>query len=190
MTKREFLDQLNRKLFKLPKEEREKAMEYYREYFEESGEENEQKTIAELGSPANIASQLIANYAINDSTAKKSKGLGVIWTVLLAIFASPIALPIALAFACVIIALVIALLCMMFAFFVTGIALAVSGLGVAVLSFSLLYSMPSMLVALGGGLLLLGFGGAILLASYLLAKVCVRGIAKLSGKFLLRRTAK
>ena len=48
MTKDQFLSELERKLKHLPADERADAVEFYREYFEEAGVENEQRVIAEL----------------------------------------------------------------------------------------------------------------------------------------------
>ena len=57
MTKDQFLSELERKLKHLPADERADAVEFYREYFEEAGVENEQRVIAELKSPSHIASK-------------------------------------------------------------------------------------------------------------------------------------
>ena len=50
-----FLDELNFLLSDLPEEEREEALDFYRCYFEDAGEENEDAVIAELGSPERLA---------------------------------------------------------------------------------------------------------------------------------------
>ena len=51
MTKQEYLDILKKKLNRLPKIEYDKAMEYFNEYFEDAGPENEQEAIQTLGDP-------------------------------------------------------------------------------------------------------------------------------------------
>ena len=50
-----FLRQLEELLRDIPDNERREAMEYYRNYFDDAGPENEQKIIEELGSPAKVA---------------------------------------------------------------------------------------------------------------------------------------
>lgn len=60
MTKQEFLQRLEQLLADLPYEERDSAMTYYREYLEEAGPENEQAVLAELGSPEQLAAQIHA----------------------------------------------------------------------------------------------------------------------------------
>lgn len=58
MTKNEFLNDLRRFLSNIPEEEREQAISYYEDYFEDAGPENEQKVILELGAPIDIAKQI------------------------------------------------------------------------------------------------------------------------------------
>ena len=55
MTKVEYLAKLDKYLRKLPKEDYQEAMDYFSEYFEEAGPENEQQVINDLGSPERVA---------------------------------------------------------------------------------------------------------------------------------------
>lgn len=59
MTKQKYLEELKRFLFGLPAEEREQALKYYEDYFEDAGEENEASVIEELGNPAVLAKQIM-----------------------------------------------------------------------------------------------------------------------------------
>ncbi|MBQ7013487.1 MAG: DUF1700 domain-containing protein [Oscillospiraceae bacterium] len=59
MTSAEFLKQLESNLSSLPEEERENAMSYYREYFEEAGPEDEDAAAERLGSPQSVAERII-----------------------------------------------------------------------------------------------------------------------------------
>ena len=59
MTKAEYLAELDSHLITLPKEERDMAVAFYEEYFEDAGEENEQAVIDELGKPFNLARSII-----------------------------------------------------------------------------------------------------------------------------------
>ena len=63
MNRKEFIKKLRRELAKLPAEEREAAIEYYEEYFDEAGPEHEQELIGELGSSKRIAAQIKSDYA-------------------------------------------------------------------------------------------------------------------------------
>ena len=54
MDRRQFMEQLERLLFDISETERQEAMEYYEEYFDDAGEENESEVIRELGSPGKV----------------------------------------------------------------------------------------------------------------------------------------
>ncbi len=58
MNRQLFMRDLARFLSDLPVEEREQALNYYEDYFEDAGPENEQKVIKELGSPVDVAKQI------------------------------------------------------------------------------------------------------------------------------------
>jgi hypothetical protein len=61
ISREEYLWQLSQQLYGIPAEEREAALEYYRNYFEEAGTEHEQQVMAELGSPEQLAKSIIAD---------------------------------------------------------------------------------------------------------------------------------
>ena len=60
MTRNEFIAELRGRLAVLPPEERENALQYYEEYFDDAGPENEQAVIQELGSPENVANRILS----------------------------------------------------------------------------------------------------------------------------------
>ena len=62
MNKNVFLVDLSKCLGFMTDSEREDALEYYKELFEEAGPENEQKVLAQLGSPMKVAVELHRNY--------------------------------------------------------------------------------------------------------------------------------
>ena len=51
MNRVEYMTRLASMLQDIPVEERQEAMKYYNDYFDEAGEENEEKVAAELDSP-------------------------------------------------------------------------------------------------------------------------------------------
>lgn len=63
MKRKEYLERLEQLLFVLPNEEREEALQYYLDYFEDAGIENEDRVILELGSPEEVAAKIRAGYA-------------------------------------------------------------------------------------------------------------------------------
>lgn len=61
MTRKEYMEQLRKYLKRLPKEDYENAIEYFSEYFDEAGPENEQHVMEELGEPKEAARELLLN---------------------------------------------------------------------------------------------------------------------------------
>ena len=61
MSRREFLAQLERLLWDIPVQEREEALEFYNNYFDDAGAENESSVIQELGSPGKVAAIIKAD---------------------------------------------------------------------------------------------------------------------------------
>lgn len=79
MNRTDFMKELRAGIVKLPYQEAEAALEYYEEYFEEAGAENEERVLEELGDPRAIAKQIMEDFHNreaengNEFTAKKSE---------------------------------------------------------------------------------------------------------------------
>lgn len=58
MSRREFMERLEKLLTGLPEEERKEALQYYSDYFDDAGKEHEEDVIRELISPENVASKI------------------------------------------------------------------------------------------------------------------------------------
>lgn len=193
MNREEFLSKLRKYLKRLPPEEIDSALSYYAEYLDDVGPENEASEIAKLGNPYKIASQITADYAVRDMQTAPSakKGLATVWVVLLAVFASPIAVPIALALACVAFALVITVFAVLFSLAAAALSIAVAGLACIVAGVCVIVQSPATcLFYLGMGLFLLGAGVLASLAVMKLSKIGFNGIANMISKCLPRRAAK
>lgn len=193
MTKTEYIAKLTKYLRKLPQQDYEEAIEYFMEYFEEAGPENEARVIAELGTPKEAAheviSRLLEEKIVEDKSSLRNK-TAILWIAILAVLASPVALPILLFF----LAMIMTLLMIIFAVIVTALALTfallISGIYTFFTSFSLLnVSLASTLF--GGGLGLLMFGGALLLLliSFEICKLIVKLITLLI-KWLIKKGRK
>ena len=193
MTRTEYIAKLTKYLRKLPQQDYEEAIEYFMEYFEEAGPENEARVIAELGTPKEAAheviSRLLNEKIIEDESSLRNKTT-ILWIAILAVLASPVALPILLLF----LAMLLTLLLIIFAVIVTALALTfallISGVYTFFTSFSLLnVSLASTLF--GGGLGLLMFGGALLLLliSFEICKLIVKLITLLI-KWLIKKGRK
>ena len=193
MTRTEYIAKLTKYLRRLPQKDYEEALEYFMEYFEEAGPENEARVIAELGTPKEAAheviSRLLEEKIVEDKSSLRNK-TAILWIAILAVLASPVALPILLFF----LAMIMTLLMIIFAVIVTALALTfallISGIYTFFTSFSLLsVSLASTLF--GGGLGLLMFGGALLLLliSFEICKLIVKLITLLI-KWLIKKGRK
>ena len=88
MTKTEYMKILARSLRRLPKEDYDRAIEYFEEYFAEAGPENEQQAVSDLGSPEEAAKELIMDLAaqnIKEKPKTVKRGLSTLWIAVLAL---------------------------------------------------------------------------------------------------------
>ena len=192
MNKETYLKQLESKLKRIPSYEVEAAIAYYNEYFDEAGAENTQQVIKELGSPAQVASQILADYATKDLDSHPSstkKGLLAIWMMILAILATPITLPIMLAVVAFIFAFV--LLCgslaltaiaILFSLILGGIGCLIGGVAV------ILQHIPTALFFIGLGLTASGIGLLAFSPVMILIKNGSRAIARMLKRLFDRIT--
>ena len=193
MNRIEFIEELKKRLRKLPYDEIKEAVDYYEGYFDDAGVENEQAVLTELGSPSAVASQIIAEFAVKEVDAEGSgkKNWRTSWLVILALFASPIAVPLAIAVGVVAIALIITLSAVVFAFFTSGVAIFIAGIACIVAGVLVVFqSFPTTLLYVGVGLMLSGFGTAMFIATLKLSKICFSWLTKKIGGFILRRKTK
>lgn len=114
MKKTEFLSELAAHLKKLPPEERERTVEYYREMLEEAMEDGktEEEAVAMIGLPETVAAEVLhaaAEKAEETEKPVRKKVNG--WKILCIVLLSPIWLPVL----CTLAALVIALFCVVWA---------------------------------------------------------------------------
>ena len=110
MNREQYMERLRHRLKRLPKEDYERAVAYFTEYFEEAGAEREAQAIEDLGSPELAADQIIRDFAVENAAEPVrdvKKGFSALWIGILAVFAAPVALPLALAFGAVLLAFVL-----------------------------------------------------------------------------------
>lgn len=74
MSRKEFMEQLERLLMDIPQEERIEALTYYNGYFEDAGEENEASIIQELESPEKVARIIKADMGAEEEIAYTETG--------------------------------------------------------------------------------------------------------------------
>ncbi|MEG2638778.1 MAG: DUF1700 domain-containing protein [Clostridiales bacterium] len=188
MNRKEFLAELYTALGKLPDEERNNAISYYNEYFDEAGIGNEEETIKSLGPIKEIAARLNAEFAMKEmeeNPKSTKKGLSAVWIVILAILATPIALPLG----CLAFAFILIVLCMALGVICTiwGAALSciLGGIvGIFGLIFFGLGSFSSILMMVGLSLVVIGLGILLVFAAYWITKWTFRGVAYLFNNIL------
>ena len=187
MSRKAFMARLDELLADITEAEKEEALSYYEEYFEDAGPENEEEVISSLGSPEKVAATIKAGlsenaqeegefsetgytntyYDVKDevATINKRKGLGGLGTggwviiLILCLFALPILGPLLLGIAGTIFGLLVAVAAVIFAVLVTGIALVVAAVAMVAAGFATLFATPLVGVALiGAALLVAGIG--------------------------------
>ena len=140
----EYLDEVFNELQELPEDDRFDLIQYYEEYFLDSGKTMEQ-ILDEYGTPKQFALKLKINYfsELDDSnggkvnTKSSKRQVRLIWMVIIGLFASPLLIPLAIGFIAVVFGLMLALLMLIVAIYVgcisilgVGLFAIISGIGV------------------------------------------------------------
>lgn len=186
MTKVDYLAKLDKYLRKLPKEDYQEAMDYFSEYFEEAGPENEAQVIAELGTPKeaarDIISRLLDEKIIDQEKTPKSR-VSMVWLAILAVIITPVALPLALVLFLAVITILALGVAAIAVVLSLGVAFLTSGIYMLFDSWSYLnISFSATALSFGLGLLALGLSLLTLLATGAVCKVVGRSIVNLARK--------
>ncbi|SER93888.1 DUF1700 domain-containing protein [Streptococcus gallolyticus] len=186
MTKVDYLAKLDKYLRKLPKEDYQEAMDYFSEYFEEAGPENETQVIAELGTPKeaarDIISRLLDEKIIDQEKTPKSR-VSMVWLAILAVIITPVALPLALVLFLAVITILALGVAAIAVVLSLGVAFLTSGIYMLFDSWSYLnISFSATALSFGLGLLALGLSLLTLLATGAICKVVGHSIVNLARK--------
>lgn len=188
MSKAEYMQILKKKLSRLPKEDYEKAVEYFEEYFADAGEGQENQAMEDLGSPEVAAEQIIREIAINNTkepVKDVKKGLNAVWVGILAICAAPIALPLVIGAVVLVGALVVSVFSVLAAIFLTGAGLVLTvPVCVAGGVMSVSAGFPTVLSCLGMAMFALGAGMALMYSMVCLNKKFLTWVIKVFGHML------
>ena len=191
MSREVFLADLEHQLRHLDKAECQDVLEFYKEYFDEAGPENEQKVLEELGDPKEIAKNLNIQSAFNQAEANPKsakKGLRAVWIGIGAFFAAPVALPLALAAAIVALALVIVLIALLITFFAVVLCLGVGAVAAVVMAAIALFASPSAaLMTFGMALTMAGLAGLIFVPTLIFSRWCFRSMASGINRLVRRK---
>lgn len=192
MGKNEYLKELKKYLKKLPKNEFQEVMEYYEEYFDEAGPEREYSVIEEIGSPKQVAHQVLQNLVVKYSTKpidSVKSGFSATKIVFLWILAAPLALPLLLAGIAVVFALFLTVSALALALIILGGSFVFTGVVSTIVSFFLLFSQVANGIAiLGIGLLLFGIGIPATYCFLRFSKFLFTKTITFIGNFINRRT--
>lgn len=186
MTKVDYLAKLDKYLRKLPKEDYQEAMDYFSEYFEEAGPENEAQVITELGTPKeaarDIISRLLDEKIIEQEKTPKSR-VSMVWLAILAILSAPVTLTLALFLFLAVITILALGVAAIAVVLSLGVAFLTSGIYMLFDSWSYLnISFSTTALSFGLGLLALGLSLLALLAAGAVCKVVGRSIVNLARK--------
>ncbi len=184
MTAAEFLSQLSAQLRFLPEEERENALAYYREYFEEAGPEHEAEAAERLGSPQSAAERIIkevgtsgaAQYTVPADTYQPQPGAersGSGGHIALGIVLIAVTFPLWITVLSVWVGLAAAVIGCLLGFAAAGIGAPIQGI-LNILAGAPWYGMYE----IGGGLLCLGLALLLWKPAFLLIKWSVKLIGK------------
>lgn len=192
MTRTEYLAKLDRYLHRLPEKDYQEAMDYFTEYFDEAGPENEAQVMTELGTPKEAAQDLLEQLwdKQEDREPSRSKFKGLRLALLTLIVA-----PLSLLAILVAVPLVIAFLATILAFVVSALASLLGG--VAVLAVFIWESMTlpgltpaAMAMGIGAGLLIMGLMLLLYLIFIGLSKVVTRFLITIIRRLTRRKGAR
>ena len=194
MNSAEYIYKLERRLKNIPKEEREDAIAYYSEFFQDAGEEETEKIIERIGSPSQVATGIRADIAAREletGEPRVRKGVYAAWLAVLGVFALPVALPIGIAGIVIVFAILISIGAVYLSLAVSALAMTVAGIATAIVGLIIIpQGIASAVFYVGIGLTSAALGVFLGLATYLLTKVTLKGITNLFNKMRYRKINK
>ncbi len=189
MTKDEFLTTLRTLIQDMPPEDRRDVMNYYTEYFEDAGPEREQEVLRQLGSPEQVAREVLGGgFAPAQEPARAPRRSRGLISAIAMICAAPIALPLMAAGVLVVCCMALAALLCVGGLLVAAVAVVVMGgasMGAALFTGGL--GSGTVLYFLGSGLALLAFGVLFVALFVRFGIFCFRKITDWASDFVNRR---
>lgn len=202
MDRQQYLRELEARLSnRMKPDELARVIRYYEEYFDEAGVEGEAQAILDLGSPADLTDHILGGKTQQTTPQweqedwpidRPRKGISMVWKVLLAICAvpiAPIAIPVMIGLVAGGIGLLVGVLAVFFALGVAGVVAVAAGIFTAAAGFGALltHGVTTTMVFVGGGMVAAGFGALLLVGTFAITGLCLRGVARLLGRALHRR---
>lgn len=183
MTRKEYLDALESRLGRLTQQDRDDALAYYLEIFEDRGVEEEDSVPEDMPDPRQASFEILRDDQLQrmeenekaETNQSQKKKVSLLFTVVLAILALPIGLPIAIALLLVFLSAISVIGSLLIAGVGTGAGLALGAIKELATEMPKAFSMPRALYLLGIVLL----GVAVVLIMILVMRNMIRGIRKL-----------
>ena len=194
MNKSEFLKALSKQLKLMPKEDREDALTFYGEYLEDYGFAEDEDVTAKLGTPKEVAKNMIAEITmkhIDSNEEKKSarKTAVIVWIAIISIFSLPISLPIALCLLIIVFALFFTLLVLFISLVCSGLRIIAAGAAVF-LSGLIAPGIGQKLVCFGGGMVVTAIGLALCFLTVTVYILLIRLTVKIIKKSAEKKVQK
>lgn len=189
----EYIYKLDKRLRNIPKEEREDAIAYYSEFFQDAGEEEIEEIVARIGSPSRVAAGIRADIAAREleGEPKVKKGVYAAWLAVLGVFALPIALPLGISGIVVVFALLISIAAVYISLAISAIGFVIAGITSTIVGLIIIpQGLSTAAFYVGSGLSTAALGLLLGVAVYLLTKVTLRGVANLFNKIRYRKINK
>ncbi len=186
MNKAEFLNELDKRLKYIPREDREDAIEYYTELMSDMGFDDTEDVSLKLGSAKDAAKKILDETTQKHVSAyeekKTVKGHAtVVWLTILGLLSLPISLPLAIAVIAIAFAVIVTIIAVIIAVAATGAGLVVGGLG----SLIVMWFAPGFgqkAVILGTGLCAIAVGVLLCIGMYCLVGFIFRKIFRRDRK--------
>lgn len=180
-----FLQLLRKQLFALPEAERERCIEDYRAMIADRVEDGmtEEEAIAQLGSPEEIAEQILAEIPISTLVKEciRPKRRLRLWEIVLLILGAPLWLPLLAAAAAVAFSLLLALCSLVLALISFAVSLVIGGVAF------FFRASGNMLMIIGICLASIGAGVLLCLAAWKLGGYLAKGGMRLLRRCFLKR---
>ena len=183
MNKQEFLNALSDRLQGIPKEDREKSLEYYSEMIDDRTEDGltEEQAVKAMGSVGEIADKIISDMPIEKILKTKvtpKRKLSVLESTLLAV-GFPIWFPIAISLISVIFTLYLVLWVLILCIYITAFSFAVSGIATIIALIMSIFDGQALLglFLFGCGMVLLGLSIPVFIGALKASFGCIHATA-------------
>lgn len=187
MDKFDFLEELGNRLVGLPKEDRDRFIEYYSEMIDDRVEEGmtEQEAVADLGTPATVAKEILSSFPLTKIVKEKVKPKRRLSAVeiILIVLGAPVWVPVLVSLFAVFLSVylvlwsvVLTFICVDIAFFAVVIALLAAFTGLFITA-----HVPEAFACLGAGFIMAGLS----LLTMLFVKLLIKGVVWIGKQIIL-----